>query len=86
MTFTCPACGEDLYARPARSYAELEGLLDPPARRTVDAHTRCAIDRSPEPQPRRKPGLPIGMAVCLAAVCAAFGGLVGGAVVLATAF
>jgi predicted RNA-binding Zn-ribbon protein involved in translation (DUF1610 family) len=25
-TFACPACGEDLYARPARSYAELEGL------------------------------------------------------------
>src|SRR5437868_5098757 len=22
----CPACGEDLYARPPRSYAELEGL------------------------------------------------------------
>jgi len=25
-TFVCPSCGEDLYARPARSYAELEGL------------------------------------------------------------
>jgi hypothetical protein len=22
----CPACGEDLYSRPPRSYAELEGL------------------------------------------------------------
>jgi predicted RNA-binding Zn-ribbon protein involved in translation (DUF1610 family) len=25
-TYTCPACAEDLYTRPARSYAELEGL------------------------------------------------------------
>lgn len=25
-TFECPRCGADLYARPARSYAELEGL------------------------------------------------------------
>jgi hypothetical protein len=24
----CPACGEDLYSRPPRSYAELEGLED----------------------------------------------------------
>jgi hypothetical protein len=24
--YTCPACGQDLYARPPRSYAELEGL------------------------------------------------------------
>lgn len=26
MTFACPECGADLYARPARSYAELEGF------------------------------------------------------------
>lgn len=25
-TYTCPACTEDLYTRPPRSYAELEGL------------------------------------------------------------
>ena len=25
--FDCPACGEDLYARPPRSYAEMEGLV-----------------------------------------------------------
>ncbi|MEX2219298.1 MAG: hypothetical protein WD749_11145 [Phycisphaerales bacterium] len=24
--FVCPCCGEDLYSRPPRSYAELEGL------------------------------------------------------------
>lgn len=33
ITFRCPACAEDLYARPARSYAEMEGLdllLEPP--------------------------------------------------------
>lgn len=27
MVFRCPRCGNDLYARPARSYAELEGLV-----------------------------------------------------------
>ena len=26
LVFDCPACGADLYARPARTYAELEGL------------------------------------------------------------
>jgi hypothetical protein len=25
-TYTCPACAEDLYTRPPRSYVELEGL------------------------------------------------------------
>ncbi|HRQ73267.1 MAG TPA: hypothetical protein PLU35_09590 [Phycisphaerales bacterium] len=25
--FECPACGEDLYARPAMSYAEMEGFI-----------------------------------------------------------
>lgn len=44
FTFVCPCCGEDLYARPPRSYAQLEGLVsrrlievkayDPPARRS----------------------------------------------------
>jgi predicted RNA-binding Zn-ribbon protein involved in translation (DUF1610 family) len=27
--FVCPECGTDLYERPARSYAELEGLAEP---------------------------------------------------------
>jgi predicted RNA-binding Zn-ribbon protein involved in translation (DUF1610 family) len=26
--FVCPCCGQDLYARPPRSYAEMEGLDD----------------------------------------------------------
>lgn len=26
--FVCNACGEDLYSRPARSYLEMEGLID----------------------------------------------------------
>lgn len=26
--FVCPSCGADLYARPPRSYAEMEGLND----------------------------------------------------------
>jgi|GEM_PF-4655968 len=32
--FECPACGEDLYARPAMSYAEMEGFI--PARTPVE--------------------------------------------------
>lgn len=32
QVFSCPRCAEDLYARPARSYAELEGLGDTSAR------------------------------------------------------
>lgn len=41
ITFQCPSCGEDLYARPPRSYAEMEGFLpsscahDPLLRRTI---------------------------------------------------
>lgn len=27
--YVCPCCGEDLYARPAKSYAELELIADP---------------------------------------------------------
>lgn len=34
LTFNCPACDEDLYARPPRSYAELEGLDEPPGAQT----------------------------------------------------
>jgi hypothetical protein len=26
--FVCNACGEDLYTRPARSYLEMEGIVD----------------------------------------------------------
>ena len=29
-TFTCPSCSCDLYARPPKSYAELEGLHENP--------------------------------------------------------
>ncbi len=29
LTFVCPGCDADLYARPARSYAEMEGFVEP---------------------------------------------------------
>lgn len=44
-TFECPLCAHDLYARPARSYAEREGLvelIDPAA----GASSRVAQSRS----------------------------------------
>lgn len=28
LTFVCPGCSADLYARPARSYAEMEGFVE----------------------------------------------------------
>lgn len=34
-TFECPSCGGDLYARPPRSYAEMEGLT------ASDSHGRA---------------------------------------------
>jgi len=34
LTFSCPSCGDDLYARPPRSYAEMEGITPTPP----DAH------------------------------------------------
>ncbi len=45
LTFECPSCGADLYARPPRSYAELEGLIEPstidrPAGRTSRSSIR----------------------------------------------
>ena len=33
-TFECPSCGADLYARPPRSYAELEGFVETDERTT----------------------------------------------------
>lgn len=33
ITFQCPNCGADLYSRPPRSYAELEGFVAPVVRR-----------------------------------------------------
>lgn len=85
MTFICPACGEDLYARPARSYAELEGLLDRPTRRPVEVPAACAHTSDAQPQ-RSKRGLPVGIVVWLSLLSAAIGGLVGGAMVLASSF
>lgn len=52
VVLRCPVCGEDLYARPPRSYAELEGLTrvkvdawldvraEPAAVRTLRRHRR----------------------------------------------
>lgn len=50
ITFQCPSCGCDLYARPPRSYAELEGFVVPaPAR-----HPILAIPATARPHNRRR--------------------------------
>ena len=42
ITFQCPSCGADLYARPPRSYAELEGFVEPPPSPRLDFSPRPA--------------------------------------------
>lgn len=42
ITFQCPNCGADLYSRPPRSYAELEGFVAPVTR-------RIAVSNPPRP-------------------------------------
>jgi len=41
--FRCPACDADLYRRPARSYAELEGILIHTRRPSVLEPFRAAL-------------------------------------------
>ncbi len=38
--YACPECGDDLYARPPRSYAELEGFVDAAPMRVVAGPVR----------------------------------------------
>ena len=48
MVFNCPLCKADLYARPPRSYAEMEGLIESPMtnqdlrNRTIPIVRRCS--------------------------------------------
>ena len=45
-SFICPACGADLYARPPRTYAEMEGLVarvSGPAPTTFDRLSRLLV-------------------------------------------
>ncbi|MBL0926152.1 MAG: hypothetical protein IBJ11_00680 [Phycisphaerales bacterium] len=84
-TFLCPRCGEDWYARPPRSYAELEGLgpvsVDLPpavATRRLDA-TRL---RAFEQRRRRATAVIRGAAVFFLALGLA--ALVGTAVIATT--
>ncbi len=57
----CPGCGADLYARPPRSYAELEGFL--PSEETVDLHTSEAADRPEGTRLRRARSLALRVLV-----------------------
>lgn len=56
--WVCPRCNADLYARPPRSYAELEGLNETPARPEVVLRPRAAV-RGRHVSPLRGP---IGLA------------------------
>ena len=46
VTFLCPCCGQDLYARPPRSYAEMEGLK-------TQRRLRLSLRRKNRSRPRR---------------------------------
>ena len=46
-TFLCPCCGQDLYARPPLSYAEMEGLK-------VKRRLRLTLRRQHPSRPRRR--------------------------------
>lgn len=41
-SFICPSCGADLYARPPRTYAQMEGIVD---RESVSATTFDRLSR-----------------------------------------
>jgi hypothetical protein len=54
-TFECPSCGEDLYARPPRSYAELEGLDDSIESSFTLSLTAEELEQTqPDPEPHRR--------------------------------
>jgi predicted RNA-binding Zn-ribbon protein involved in translation (DUF1610 family) len=55
LTFECPSCGADLYARPPRSYAELEGLVEADSFHDHLAPTPRAILTRSRPLHRRPP-------------------------------
>ncbi|TVQ77692.1 MAG: hypothetical protein EA380_07065 [Phycisphaeraceae bacterium] len=78
-TYTCPNCNADLYARPPRSYAELEGLDASPV-----PCERVSI--TIEPPPARSRGLDrwagraewlVILLLAIALVLATAGGIIG---------
>jgi len=52
-TFQCPSCGADLYARPPRSYADLEGL-DEALESSYTLSVTCDELTDAEPRQRRR--------------------------------
>ncbi len=57
----CPGCGADLYARPPRSYAELEGFL--PSEDTIDLHVSGSTRRGRGQRMRRARSLALRVLV-----------------------
>ena len=60
-SWSCPRCGADLYARPPRSYAELEGLDEAPASTAFEAgatrgYRRLEFTHGPHPMKSRRRG------------------------------
>lgn len=50
-TFSCPSCGSDLYARPPRSYAAMEGFAGPAP---ADGAPELSVSRRQERRRRKK--------------------------------
>lgn len=53
-TFVCPSCDLDLYARPARSYAEMEGFVEPTRPVSFDRLSRLIAQRVDPKKARRR--------------------------------
>ncbi len=66
--YSCPSCHSDLYARPARSYAEMEGLFDDRRSITIDRLSRL-LQTTPETPSQPQKRLTRGLALCMATVC-----------------
>ena len=82
-TWFCPGCGTDLYARPPRSYADLEGLIESPNTSAGPSRSQAPLDqavlsRDESSMARRA----LARRTSLSLVCAVvFGTLIIGAVV-----
>lgn len=78
VAFICPSCGADLYARPPRSYAEMEGLVEstpPPILNQISRLLTSPSESQPTPRRAARPwgrlAMMAGALICLTLITAA---------------